>query len=163
MDVRRAAGFVVLAIGAVLLTLAVLSVGMGALGALARGNLLALLGLVPFALFGIGLPFVMVVVGRRLVRVRPTEVEPPSPAVPRDPVGPVQASDLAELKPPFTACPDCGYLGVRAPGIRDGLWPGGGETGGRFVCPRCHYQGIPVEFGSGEEYVAFVRALHAPQ
>jgi hypothetical protein len=67
---------------------------------------------------------------------------------------------LAQLDGPVSACPRCGYLGVRAPGVRDGLWPGGGETGARFVCPRCQYQGIPIEFDNGDDYAQWVRELH---
>ena len=72
----------------------------------------------------------------------------------------IEVDVLAEVDGPFTACPECAFLGVRFPGIRDGLWPGGGETGGRFVCPRCGFQGIPIEFESGDAYAAFVRSLN---
>jgi hypothetical protein len=86
---------------------------------------------------------------------------PPRPLpAPVPPLDEGATSAAAGLAPPFTACPDCGYLGIRYPGVREGVWLGGGETGGRFVCPRCHYQGIPIEFESGAQYAAFVRELN---
>lgn len=86
----------------------------------------------------------------------------PTPVAPPDEDAAIEVSVVAKLDGPVSACPECGYLGIRAPGIRDGLWPGGGETGGRFVCPRCDWQGIPVEFEDGDAYAAFVRGLNAP-
>ncbi|MFA5862206.1 MAG: hypothetical protein WDA16_10980 [Candidatus Thermoplasmatota archaeon] len=74
------------------------------------------------------------------------------------PIG-VPAEDVSDIPTPITACPDCGYLGVRFLGIRDGVWPGGGETGARFVCPRCGFQGIPLQFDEAADYVEFLREL----
>lgn len=88
---------------------------------------------------------------------------PPFAPVPRArPVGPVPVPSedaVRGLRMPVTACPDCGYLGLRMPQRGDGLWPGGGELGERRVCPRCGYQGIAVSFGTGEDYRAFVAGL----
>lgn len=77
----------------------------------------------------------------------------------RPPVPAPAPEDLEGVPEPTTACPDCGYLGVRMPELRDGLWPGGGELGGRIVCGRCGYQGVPVSFERREEYAAFLREM----
>ena len=77
---------------------------------------------------------------------------------PRAPV-PVPAQDeLSGVPEPVTACPNCGFLGVRPPGVQDGVWPGGGELMG-VVCPRCGYRGVPVEFPRREDYRAFLAEL----
>lgn len=87
----------------------------------------------------------------------PVDVAPRSSRQP--PMPAVQPVDLADVPEPVTACPDCGFLGIRMPGIGDRLWPGGGETGSRIVCPRCDYQGIAVSFDTRTEYGEFLRAL----
>lgn len=62
---------------------------------------------------------------------------------------------------PVTVCPECGFLGVRPPGLHDGVFAGGGELIG-VVCPRCAYRGLPLQFDDGDDYRAFVAGLRAP-
>lgn len=77
------------------------------------------------------------------------------------PVGPVEPGDDIHLVPePAKACPDCGYLGIRPPGVQDGVVPGGGELV-FYVCPRCHYRGVPIQFARREDYADFLRKLAA--
>ncbi len=77
---------------------------------------------------------------------------------PPQPVRPVGTSDIAAIPEPVSACPDCGFLGIRPPGIQDGVAIGGGELIFQ-VCPRCGYRGVPVEFARREDYAAFVGEL----
>lgn len=110
-------------------------------------------------------PFFLVLVLRRLrgrTADNQTPLEaaaPPEPRVrPVPPVSPAGSDDLSGVPEPVKACPDCGFLGIRPPGIQDGVWPGGGELIFQ-VCPRCDYRGLPVEFQRREEYGAFLRDL----
>lgn len=58
------------------------------------------------------------------------------------------------------ACMRCGSRDLALPGIRDGAWVGGAEL--QFmVCRNCNTRAPPLEFERGEDYVAFVRELHA--
>ncbi|MEA3198662.1 MAG: hypothetical protein QOE90_90 [Thermoplasmata archaeon] len=131
--------------------------------ALAAGPRAGLLGDVEVALVlvsGFGSIWTLVAIAA-LTRARARKE--PAPVAPR-PVPPTTGAlpgveDLEGLPFPLTVCPDCGYPGVRHPGIRDGVWAGGGETGARFVCPRCGFQGIPVEFERREDYLGFLAAL----
>ena len=107
---------------------------------------------------GSALPLAFLLVGWRLAHPRP---EPPAVARVVTPVPVVPASDAAALPTPIDACPECGFLGIRMPTIHDGLWPGGGETGARMVCPRCDWQGLPASFVSAESYAEFTRDLNA--
>lgn len=78
-------------------------------------------------------------------------------------VRPVEApavEDLSSIPVPFDACASCGFLGVRPPGVQDGGLPQNALMTER-LCPRCGHRGPPVEFEAREDYVAFVRALHA--
>ncbi|HET6406159.1 MAG TPA: hypothetical protein VFH78_16090 [Candidatus Thermoplasmatota archaeon] len=157
MGLRKVSGYVAIGLGA--LGLAVTTVVLG--GQLLRARLLDLPILLFGALFGGGMSLAFVLIGRRLVR--PPErlaagAEPRRRAV--EPVPLPSAADADSLPKPITACPDCGFLGIRMPTIHDGLWPGGGETGGRFVCPRCDWQGLPVSFPTGSAYVGYVSDLH---
>lgn len=74
---------------------------------------------------------------------------------PHAPVPVPAAEDLEGVPEPVSACPNCAFLGIRPPGVQDGVWPGGGELVG-VVCPRCGYRGVPVEFPRREDYRAFV-------
>lgn len=76
-----------------------------------------------------------------------------------DPVPTPEVVALAGLPEPFDACPSCGYLGIRPPGIGDGGLPQNALMTER-LCPRCGHRGPPVEFASREDYVDFVRQLH---
>jgi hypothetical protein len=79
----------------------------------------------------------------------------PQPASPM----PVPAlADLEGVPEPVTACPNCAFLGIRAPGVQDGVWAGGGELVG-VVCPRCGYRGVPAEFPRREDYRSFVASF----
>ncbi|HEX2021797.1 MAG TPA: hypothetical protein VHH36_03740 [Candidatus Thermoplasmatota archaeon] len=164
MDVRRVSGFVVMALGifgivAVGATLLDRAAGLGASpGGVKWPQALQLLG---FAVFGLGVPLAFVLIGRRLAfpSVRKETTAPPRA---RPPPMPVPApEDVADLPKPVTACPDCGFLGIRMPQVADGLWPGGGELGDRKVCPRCGWQGLAVSFQTGEAYRAFLQDLAA--
>jgi len=68
------------------------------------------------------------------------------------------AAALADLKEPVTACPECGFVGIRMAGIQEGAWPGGGSMM-KVVCPRCDYVGLPLEFAKREDYAAFLAEL----
>lgn len=116
----------------------------------------------PFGLFGV--PLVAIAALALYVRARRRRLHPereePARARPRPaPMPAVPDAELADLPQPVSACPDCGYLGIRMPAIGDGLWPGGGELGDRMVCPRCQWQGLPVRFDRREDYGAFLRDL----
>ena len=110
-------------------------------------------------------PTALLVVYRR-ARGRDADGEPTGGAAPTSPpprVEPVPApgsDDLVDLPEPVSACPRCGYIGIRMPTLADGVALGGGEIG-FHVCPRCHYRGMPLVFPTREEYGAFVRELHA--
>lgn len=112
----------------------------------------------------LGLPLTAIVALILYVRMRrarltdaPIDVTPRADR--RPPIPPVDDATLADVPEPVTACPECAFLGVRMPEIRDGLWPGGGELGSRVVCPRCGYQGLAVRFETREDYGAFLREL----
>lgn len=74
------------------------------------------------------------------------------------PVPPVPAEALASVPEPVTACPDCGFLGIRAAGAAEGTWAGGGELT-LSACPRCGYTGQPILFRRRAEYATFVVGL----
>lgn len=110
-----------------------------------------------WAAFGLLLPpSVLWVIARRLRPEEPRE-DAWVRAAPR-PVARVEASDLGSLPEPVTACPDCGFIGIRPPGVQDGVWPGGGELIEQ-VCPRCGFRGLPMQFATREEYAEFVAQL----
>lgn len=152
MDVRRTGGVVLFVVGSVwalfFATIVVAAAIHGDLRAALRTGLFALV------------PLAILLVGARLMRgpdVRALTAPPPARRVGVVPLpGP---DDVSGLPTPITACPDCGYLGVRMPTLEDGLWPGGGELGDRKVCPRCAYQGLVPSFPDGESYRAFVASL----
>lgn len=154
MDLRRAVGWICVGGGALGL---VVVVGSFVQLALRSSPWAAPLVLLVFAL-GSALPLAFLLVGWRLAHPRP---EPPATPRAVSPVPVVPASDAAVLRVPIDACPDCGFLGIRMPTIHDGLWPGGGETGARMVCPRCDWQGLPASFTSPEAYAEFTRDLNA--
>ena len=106
-----------------------------------------------------GMSLAFILIGRRLVRPPTSDL---APVVPRGvtPVPVVPESEASALRVPIEACPDCGFLGIRMPTIHDGLWPGGGETGARMVCPRCDWQGLPVSFREAASYAEFTRDLN---
>ena len=151
MDLRRAAGWLFVVLGAIGIVLSLVFVVTTTRG---LGVLLGLLALPLVA----ALPLALLVVGWGMTHPR-AEARSPTPRV-VTPVPPVPESDAAALKLPIEACPDCGYLGIRMPAIHDGLWPGGGETGARMVCPRCDWQGLPASFPTTESYAEFTRDLN---
>lgn len=99
-----------------------------------------------------------------VLAVRRARGEPPVPeSAMRPPPAPVPAPTddaLAHVPEPVSSCPACGFLGIRAPGVQDGVWPGGGELIDQ-VCPRCDYRGLPVVFSRREDYARYVRDLAA--
>jgi hypothetical protein len=159
VDVRRAAGWLLFAMGVVSSAFVVLSVAtIGDAFRLGTGVLLGLVVGLGSLLLVASLPLALLLIGWRLAHPKPM---PPvvEPRTHRAPVRPVEEADVANVRMPVRVCPDCGYLGIRMPTIGDGLWPGGGETGDRMVCPRCDWQGLPVSFESREDYVEFLRAI----
>lgn len=59
---------------------------------------------------------------------------------------------------PVRACMRCGSRDLALPGLRDGVFLGGGEL--QFlVCRNCHSRAPPLEFERGEDYVAFLKEL----
>lgn len=155
MDARRVSGFILMGLGVVVGLVGVVS-ALASLGR-AEGAWLVSLGIAR-VLLALLLPLVLVRIGHRLAF--PRRNEPPAPRVrPVPPVPEPALEDLAALPMPVLACPDCGFLGVRTPQMRDGLWPGGGELGDRKVCGRCGYQGLVPTFDSPASYGAFVRGL----
>lgn len=154
VQLRRAVGWISVVAGAVGLAWGVASfVLLGAQSSVWAAPLLLIL-----YVLGSALPLAFLLVGWRLAHPRP---EPP--ATPRDvtPVPVVPEGEAAALRVPIDACPECGFLGIRMPTIHDGLWPGGGETGARMVCPRCDWQGLPASFATTEDYAEFTRELNA--
>lgn len=116
----------------------------------------------PFALLGIPLEAIVAfVIYRRLRRARldPQPIDTTPRPDRRPPVAPVSEEAIAALPEPVTACPDCAYIGIRTPELRDGVVPGGGEIGDKIVCPRCGYQGLAVRFDKREDYGEFLRDL----
>lgn len=122
-----------------------------------------------WACFSLILPFVVLFLVYRRLAGQTAEGEPlRTPAataapvrrtrpVPR-PVPPPSEADLRDVPEPVSACPDCGFLGIRMPGIQDGVWPEGGQIVFQ-VCPRCHYRGQPLTFSRREDYALFVDEL----
>lgn len=116
------------------------------------------------------MPFVVLFLFHRRARGRtaegeprftPSNAKPAAPGRPRPrPVPSPTQEDLRDVPEPVSACPDCGFLGIRMPGIQDGAWAGGGQIMFQ-VCPRCHYRGHPIVFGAREDYAEFVRELAA--
>lgn len=132
---------------------------------MAGGIVLVAMGVVLGAYLGLFFGLVWALIGVTVLgalwRAHPDAAVSTGPrVVPQGPVPPPAGEDLAALREPVTACPDCGFVGLRMPGIRDGAWPGGGELV-KMVCPRCGYQGMPVEFATREEYARFLRELAA--
>lgn len=76
------------------------------------------------------------------------------PSVP--PLRPPAAQDLDAMPVPILACPDCGSAAVHPLRLDEGGIPGTAETSDKVACPRCGYQGLPVEFRSAEDYRAFL-------
>lgn len=75
------------------------------------------------------------------------------------PVLPVPPEDLAAVPEPVTACPQCGFLGIRMITVHEGGWAEGGELTAS-ACRRCGYTGQPVVFRRRAEYAQFVRELN---
>jgi len=152
MDARRVAGYIIIALTALQLLL---------VGGLAAGAEVPVgYGLV-ILVAELAVLYAVYRIARRLIvrEPMPVTIEPRPDR--RPPVAPVPVSELVDVPEPINACPDCGYLGVRMPELRDGLWPGGGELGSRVVCPRCGYQGLAVRFDTRGEYAAWLRDLDA--
>lgn len=124
---------------------------------------------IKWACFCLVLPFVILFVLYRRARGLTPDGEPrfttgaPSPPPRRlrvqpPPVPVPSEEDLRDVPEPVSACPDCGFLGIRSPGVQDGVWPGGGELVFQ-VCPRCQFRGQPVVFRRREDYNRFVAEL----
>lgn len=86
--------------------------------------------------------------------------EPPAPPVLTGPVPLPTLDTLERLPEPFSACPRCGYLGVRPPTWQEGAFAGGGQLLGRVQCSRCAYSGLPASFDKREDYIEFVDELN---
>lgn len=139
--------------------LAALYFGLVALGAAALGAYLAGPGRrIKWAGLCFLLPFALLWLVARRARGIDVDGPPPAPRPAPEPVPVAPPEAVQSLRTPVTACPDCGFLGVRPPSLGDGVFAGGGELIG-VVCPRCHYRGIPVEFARGEDYLDYVRKL----
>ena len=79
----------------------------------------------------------------------------------RPPLPHLSDEDLAAMPLPILACPDCGHAGVRSRRLSDGGIPGVAETTDRVACPRCGFQGIPLEFISADDYRDFLEEAAA--
>lgn len=77
------------------------------------------------------------------------------------PLRPPPSPELAALRGPLLACPDCGSLSVRPPHGDEGGVPGSADLMDQRLCPRCGFIGLPVELADGVEYEAFLRELGA--
>lgn len=155
MDLRRVVGWILVGLGG-----SGLAFALAALFVSSRGvSLVMLPSLVLGLLVFLALPLAFLLVGWRLSHPRALAEAIRPRAV--TPVSVVPEAEAAALRIPIDACPDCGYLGIRMPTIHDGLWPGGGETGARMVCPRCDWQGLPASFVTPESYAEFTRELNA--
>lgn len=126
---------------------------------------------IKWACFSLILPLVVLYLAYRRAKGRTADGEPrhtpgaaPSaatsrPARPRPrPVSMPTEEDLRDVPEPVSACPDCGFLGIRMPNVEDGVWPGGGQIMFQ-VCPRCHYRGQPLVFARREDYHEFIAEL----
>lgn len=151
MDIRRSVGRVLFVVGIAFAAFTFIAALFTARGGLV-GLALTMQLLLPAALAA-----AIILVGWRLSH--PTHDPVEAPRVRPTPVPAVPAGDLADIPEPVSACPDCGFLGIRMPTIGDGLWPGGGETGDRMVCPRCDWQGLPARFEKREDYGSYLREL----
>lgn len=78
-----------------------------------------------------------------------------------DPMPPVSLAELEGIPEPVTACADCGFLGIRAVSAGEGGIPGASELMSERMCPRCGYQGLPIELPTREDYVDYLRELSA--
>lgn len=108
--------------------------------------------------FGLLLPPVVLWLVARRIRGDEATDEVAPRDVPRPVEAPAREDELAHVPEPVEACPDCGFLGIRSPGVQDGVFPGGGELVMQ-VCPRCDYRGMPVRFERREDYARFLREL----
>lgn len=161
MDLRRAGGAVVMTSGLVGLAMAAFMLLSGLPTSPGGETWVQALSLLGFALLVLPIPLALVLVGRRLAFPAAPGFEPPRARAPLPPMPVPPPEAVADLPQPVTACPACGFLGIRMPEIGDGLWPGGGELGNRQVCPRCGYQGVAASFPTGEAYRAFLQELAA--
>lgn len=71
----------------------------------------------------------------------------------------VNVAELEGIPEPVTACAECGFLGVRPVSGGEGGIPGVSELMSERHCPRCGYQGLPIELRTRAEYVEFLREL----
>ena len=78
-----------------------------------------------------------------------------------DPMPPVSLAELEGIPEPVTACADCGFLGVRPVHGDEGGIPGASDLMSERHCPRCGYQGLPIELPTREDYVEYLRDLSA--
>lgn len=115
---------------------------------------------VQWAVFGLILPpSILWLIARRVRGEDDEPTDTPSP-LPEPVSAPAADDDLSFVPEPVQACPRCGFLGIRPPGVQDGVFPGGGELVMQ-VCPRCDYRGLPLRFDKREDYAAFLRELSA--
>lgn len=133
----------------------ILMLAFGAILVLAGLALLLALGDPMAALLPVLLGAALLVVGSTLGRR-----SGPAPASPRPaPVPPVGAEDVSGVPEPVTACPQCGFLGVRPLHLGEGGIPGVAELSDKRQCPRCGYQGLAVTFPRRDDYRAFLADL----
>ncbi len=76
-----------------------------------------------------------------------------------EPMPPIDVDAAADLPEPVIACPQCFFLGIKSASVGDGIWPGGGELIHQ-VCPRCHFRGQPLEFGTAADYANALEAVN---
>lgn len=106
-----------------------------------------------------GVGFWLLVAVGALRATRPAH-DAPAPRPMPGPLAMPDAAALEDLPEPVTACPECGFVGIRMAGIQEGVWPGGGSMM-KVVCPRCNYVGLPLEFARREDYAAFLAEMGA--
>lgn len=87
---------------------------------------------------------------------RPPQSDAPGPLPPPVPIPELRA--LAALHEPVTACPVCGFLGIRS-GSGQSVYLGGPILAG-CLCPRCGYRGLPLSVDKRADYIDFVGHLN---
>lgn len=97
-------------------------------------------------------------------RRKPPAPEPLRRTPPREsplppPVPLPDARTLASVPEPVTACPACGFLGIRS-GSGQSVYIEGGPVLSGCICPRCGYRGLPLSVDTRVDYVGFVQQLH---
>ena len=88
---------------------------------------------------------------------RPPQRDAPAPLPTPVPIPDVRT--LASVHEPVTACPACGFLGIRS-GSGQSVYLGGGPILSGCFCPRCRYRGLPLSVDRRADYIDFVGQLH---